>query len=118
MQVRLTIQVQIAIPVVLGVASLVYGNIVGVVGGLIMLALAGLAALGSYLWSVPPFFTDSIITDLARAQLSFLVGKQRNLPSRSLSTSKDLDGDVSSHSTSSTSQSLFPQFISYHLQLQ
>ena len=77
LQVRLTIQVQIAIPVALGVVSLIYGNIVG---GLIMLALAGLAALCFYLWCVLFFNADSMIlsqADLARAQLTYWVRMQR-----------------------------------------
>lgn len=45
---RVTIQVQIVLPIVMGIMSLVYGQIVG---GLILLGLAAIAALAFYLWS-------------------------------------------------------------------
>jgi len=51
LQVKLTIQVQIGIPLVMGIAAFFAHQ---VVSGIILIALAGVAALMFYLWLPPP----------------------------------------------------------------
>jgi hypothetical protein len=51
LQVRITIQIQIIIPLAMGIAALIAGQFVS---GIILIALAGVAALAFYFWYPPP----------------------------------------------------------------